>query len=494
MKILYAASEARPFVASGGLADVAESLPKALNNRKDVECRVVMPLYKTILGEFQENLKFIARIKVPLSWRSQYCNIFEREYNGVIYYLIEKEYYFGRDKLYGEFDDAERFAFFSIAVLEMLRHIDFVPDIINCNDWHTALIPIYRHALYSNDALYSGIKTVFTIHNIASQGVYDFEIFQDVFGLPDDVRGLVEYADGINLLKGAIESAHAFSSVSPTYAKEIAGLHFDTSGYDFGKSISPFINERSWKITGILNGLDYSQYNPKTDENLYENYDIFDYATGKAKNKLELQKRFGLEQRADVPLISIITRIDSQQKGCQHVIEAIDNGLLDNNDVQFVLLGNASETDGEGKTMESKFSELEDRYKRKMVSYIGFVPELAQKIYAAADIFIMPSLYEPCGLSQIISLKYGTIPVVRETGGLSDTITDFQYENGNGFTYKNYSSYELKDTIERALRQYNDTDSWNALIVRAMNCDFSWEKQSADEYIQLYNKILSVDY
>jgi len=489
-EILCAASEARPFIASGGLADIAESLPKVLNKKEGIDCRVVLPLYSGIPDDLRERIKYVTHFYLQLSWRNQYCGIFEAEDEGVTYYFIDNEQYYKRDKLYGYPDDDERFAFFSLAILEMLPRIGFRPDIIHAHDWQTALVPIYRHVSYAHIEFYASIKTVFTIHNITHQGkTDDFKKLGDLFGLPLDSRNIVEYAGKINLLKGAIETSHATSTVSPTYSNEIAGFHSDTSEYDFGEGLTPLIKEKSWKLTGILNGLDSA--GPISDKCIYVNYGISDAAEGKAKNKLELQKSLGLEQRANVPLISIVTRIDSKQKGCQHVLEVIKSGLLEENDAQFVLLGEAARGDTDGEKMEGEFKELGEKRKGKMSVNIEFLPELGQKIYASSDIFLMPSLYEPCGLTQMISLKFGTIPVVRETGGLSDTIIDVQYENGNGFTYKNYNSKEFRDTIERALLEYKDSNRWNILVKRAMECDFSWDNGSADEYVKLYKTVLN---
>jgi len=487
MKILYAASMARPFVATGGLADIAESLPKALNKKKGVDCRVVIPLYSKIPDTLRLKMKYLTNFNVCLSWRNLYCGIFEAEHNGVTYYFIDNEQYFKRDELHGYPDDGERFAFFSLAILEMLPHIDFKPDIINANDWHTALVPIYRQTFHAYNEFYSDIKTVFTIHNISFQGIYDYNMLYDIFALPPWSGSIVKYTGMINLVKGAIETAHAVTTVSPTYADEIAGLRPDPSGYDFGKGLTTFISERNWKLTGILNGI---EADPMNDRDVYVNYGISDVKEGKTQNKLQLQKRLGLLERSDVPLVSTVTRIDSQQKGCQHIIEAIDGGLLDDNDIQFIMLGSADPNDIDGKKMEDRFRELEIKYKGKMVSYIGFLPELSQKIYAGSDIFLMPSLYEPCGLSQMISMKFGTIPVVRQTGGLNDTVTDNQSGTGNGFTYKHYDSLDFRKAIERSLLAYADADGWNELVTRAMECDFSWDT-SVIEYIELYRRLLS---
>ena len=489
MKVLYAASEARPFVASGGLADVAGSLPQSLV-RKGVDCRVVLPLYSSISQELRRDFKFVVKFELPVAWRSRSCVVCESHYDGVTYYFIENDGYFARDTLYEEYDNAERFAFFCRAVLEMLPHIGFLPDVINANDWQTALIPIYQHLYYSKISWYSNIKTVITIHNIAFQGVYGFEIFNDTLGLPDWAVDLVEYNKDVNILKGSMQAADSIATVSPSYAKEISGHHTDTSGYDFGQGLTPFLNKEAWKLTGILNGVDMNAIDPSKDKQLYARYRVTTFQRGKKLNKLKLQERLGLEQNADIPLMGIVTRIDSKQKGCQLVLDVLNEGLLDEHNVQFVLLGSAAKGDKEGKKLEYGFREIENRYRGRAVAYIGFVPELAQKIYAASDIYLMPSKYEPCGLSQIIALKYGSIPIVRETGGLADTIEDSYYGTGYGFTFKNYNSIEFRGAIERALMGYKDRNGWNILTKRAMERDFSWDGGPVSEYIELYKSLI----
>jgi starch synthase len=488
MNVLFAASEARPFVASGGLADIAGSLPQSLK-RKGLDCRVVIPLYSAIPHRVREKLKYITHFEVPVSWRRRYCGIFMSEHEGVTYYFIDNEYYFHRDTLYDEYDNAERFAFFSRAVLEFLPIIGFRPDIINANDWQTALIPIYHHLYYSHSDYHWDIRTVFTIHNLAFQGKYGFEFYNDSLGLPDYAISLIECGGCLNLLKGAMQTAHALVTVSPNYAREIAGNHSDDSGYDFGEGLTHFISEQAWKLTGILNGVDMNSINPAKDKNLYANYTAKTFEKGKKVNKQKLQERLGLEVREDVPLIGVVTRIDSRQKGCQLVLEALNSGLLDRFDAQFVLLGSAAEGDWEGRQIEDGFRDFENRYRGRAVAYIGFVPELAQKIYAASDIYLMPSKYEPCGLSQIVALKYGAVPVVRETGGLADTVKDSFHGTGNGFAFRRYSGQELCGAIERALWGYQNKEGWHTLTKRAMECDFSWEAGSVDAYIRLFEKI-----
>ena len=490
MRVLYAASEARPFIASGGLADVAGSLPQSLK-RKGIDCRVVIPLYSSMPWHMRNQLRFITHFEVPVSWRQRYCGVFWAEHDGVTYYFLDNEYYFQRQTMYDEYDNAERFAFFSRAVLEFLPYIDFKPDIINANDWQTALTPIYLNLYYSRVGWYSGIKTVFTIHNLAYQGKYGFEFYNDTLGLPDWAINLVECDKKLNLIKGAMQTSYFIVTVSPNYAREITGYHRDTASYDFGQGLTPFLKKESWKLRGILNGVDMNNIDPSRDNNLYVNYNSNDFKWGKEENKRRLQERLGLHQRTDVPLIGIVTRIDSKQKGCQLVLEALNSGLLDCFDAQFVLLGCAADGDKEGKQMEDGFRDIENRYRGRAVAYIGFVPELAQKIYAASDIYLMPSKYEPCGLSQIIAMKYGAIPVVRETGGLSDTVQDSMYGNGNGFRFRLYNGWDLRFAIERALYGYRDRNGWGILTKRAMECDFSWDSGPVYEYMHLYEKLLA---
>lgn len=473
MKVLYVASEAQPFAASGGLADVAGSLPQALRKRL-IGCRIVMPLYEKIPQEMRDEMKFLTSISVPVAWRRQYCGIFEAKYQGVIYYLIDNQYYFKRPELYGYYDDAERFAFFSRAVLEMLPHIEFKPDIIHTNDWQSALVPVYYDKFYSKSEWYQGIKTVYTIHNIQYQGKYGMELVEDVFGLAPDAYSAVEFDSCINLMKAAIECSNKVTTVSPTYAQEILDPWFS-------HGLDPILHERSWKLSGILNGIDVIRYNPETDKNIYENFNSESFIEGKKANKKALQERLFLPQRDDVPLIGLVTRLVSH-KGLDLVKYAFDE-LLSYSDIQIVMLGSG---DWEYETF---FKEMQEKYPEKIVSCFGFIPELSMKIYAGSDMFLMPSKSEPCGLSQMISLRYGSIPIVRETGGLKDSITDSGDGQGNGFTFKSYNYRDMLSAIYRAIEGYNNKEGWNILVKRAMECDNSWGK-SANEYIKMYKEIL----
>ncbi len=473
MKVLYVSSEALPFAASGGLADVAGSLPQALRRRR-VACRVVMPLYGTISDEMRASMKFITNIMVPVSWRRQYCGIFEAKAGGVIYYLIDNEYYFKRNTLYGHYDDGERFAFFSRAVLEILPYIDFKPDIIHCNDWQSALVPIYYTAIYGKKEGYTGIKTVFTIHNIQYQGKYGNEILGDLFGLGEECAPLLQFGDCLNLMKGGIECSNRVTTVSNTYANEILDPWFS-------HGLHPILKERSYKLSGILNGIDVENYDPETDKDIFFNYNAKDFSN-KSKNKAALQEMFGLPVREDVPVMGIVTRLVSH-KGLD-LIKRIMWELLSLTDMQLIVLGSG---DAE---YEDFFKALQADFPDKVGLRIGFIPDMARKIYAGSDLFLMPSKSEPCGLSQMVALRYGTIPIVRETGGLKDTITDSGDGKGNGFTFKSYDAYDMFDAIRRSLAAYSDKAYWNKLVERALKCDNSWGK-SAREYIKLYEELMA---
>ena len=471
MKILYATSEAYPFAMSGGLADVAGALPKALRRRL-VGCRVVMPLYESVPEELRANMNFVTGITVPVAWRRQYCGIFEARVDGVIYYLLDNQYYFKRSGLYGHYDDAERFAFFSRAVLEIIPYIDYVPDIIHCNDWQTALVPVFLNTLYRENEVHRNIHTVLTIHNIQYQGKYGYELIDDVLGLPEGTAQLVDYDNCVNFMKGGIQEADKVTTVSPTYANEILDPYY-------AHGLDGILKELQGKVSGIVNGIDTEVYNPATDKNIYENFDVSSMDK-KVINKTRLQEEMGLPVREDVPVIGIVSRL-VKHKGfdlVKHVFEDMTKA-----DVQFVILGS-----GEWE-FETFFHEMAQKYPQKVAFRMGFIPALARKIYAGADIFLMPSQSEPCGLAQMVALRYGTIPIVRETGGLADTIRDSGDNEGNGFTFKSYNAHDMLETVWRALQGYSDKKGWNTLKKRAMECDNSWGK-SANEYIRLYKQIL----
>ena len=460
-----------PFAASGGLADVAGSLPKALRARL-VGCRVVLPLYESVPQELREKMTFLGSLTVPVAWRRQYCGVFEAKIGGVIYYLLDNQYYFKRPGLYGHYDDAERFAFFSRAALEMLPLIHFKPDIIHANDWQAALAPVYYSLFYAGRPGYENIRTVYTIHNIQYQGQYGMEILDDVFGLPDDRRSVVEQNGIINLAKGAIEAADAVTTVSPTYAEELLNPWF-SHGMD------DILRLRSWKLSGILNGIDTDSYNPATDPDIPFSYTAED-RTGKAADKQALQVRLGLPLVPDRPLVAMVSRL-AGHKGFDLVKYVMDRILGE--DIQMVILGS-----GEW-TYENFFREVQARYPDKFRFCAGFVPELARKIYAAADIFLMPSKSEPCGLSQMVACRYGAVPVVRETGGLKDSIRDCGDGEGYGFTFKTYNADDMFAALKRAIDGYGNRPAWEAITARAMAVDFSWGR-SANEYMRLYRQLL----
>ncbi len=471
MKILFASSEAFPFAKSGGLADVAGALPKALRRRL-IGCRVVMPLYSSISEELKANMNFICSITVPVAWRRQYCGIFEAHLDGVIYYLLDNQYYFKREGLYGHYDDAERFAFFSRAVVEMIPHISFTPDVIHCNDWQTALIPIYLNEFYKSFEPYTNIKTVFTIHNIQYQGKYGMEIYGDVLGLPQGRESLVEYDGCVNFMKGAIQCADKITTVSPTYSREILDPYYS-------HGLDSILKEFTYKLTGIVNGIDYDVHNPETDKMIYKNYTL-ETLEDKSFNKMFLQEELSLPKKKDTPLIGIVTRLVSH-KGID-LIKCVFEDLL-KADVQFAILGS-----GEWE-YETFFYEMSKKYPDKVGLKLGFDARLAQRIYAGADMFLMPSKSEPCGLAQLVALRYGTIPIVRETGGLNDTVTDSGDGVGNGFTFKSYNAHDMLETVWRSLAGYSDKDGWDILRRRAMQCNNSWSA-SANAYIKLYKEII----
>ncbi|MGI6279924.1 MAG: glycogen synthase GlgA [Acutalibacteraceae bacterium] len=472
MKILFAVSEAYPFAMSGGLADVAGALPKALRKRF-IGCRVVMPLYSSIPNNLRGKMTFLKSIIVPVAWRQQYCGIFKANVDGVIYYLLDNQYYFKRDGMYGQYDDAERFVFFSRAVLEIIPHLGFTPDIIHCNDWQTALIPLYLNVFYREKEAYSRIKTVFTIHNIQYQGRYGRELLGDVLGLPEECESLLDYDNCINFMKSAIQCSDKITTVSKTYSKEILYPYY-SHGLD--RILSNF----TFKLTGILNGIDHDIYNPETDTLIYKNYSVEDIC-GKAYNKSKLQKEMNLPVREDVPIIGMVTRLVGH-KGIDLVRHVFEDMMRA--DLQFVIIGSGD------KEYEEFLGLMAGKYPHKVGLRLGFDPTMAHKIYAGADIFLMPSQSEPCGLAQMVALRYGTIPIVRETGGLCDTVSDSGDGKGNGFTFKTYNAHDMLNSVWRALAGYEDQQGWAILRERAMKCDNSWNN-SSNSYIGLYKELVN---
>lgn len=469
MKILYAASEALPYIASGGLADVAGSLPRALNEAGH-DCRVVMPLYSGIKWELRESLEYMTNFFVPVAWRNQYCGVFKGVRNGVTYYLLDNEYYFKRNGIYGHYDDAERFTFFSRAILEMLKHIDFKPDILNCNDWQTALVPVYYSIFYRGVPELSGIKTVFTIHNIQYQGKYGMELCSEILGLPNYSYNIVEYEGCVNFMKGAFETADKITTVSPTYASEILNPYFS-------HGLDPILWSKQYKLTGFLNGIDLDVYNPATDPALPENFSA-ESPDGKAVCKTALLEEMGLPDGQE-PVMGIVTRLVSH-KGVD-LIRRVFNEMVWLG-YKFVILGSGE------RQYEDFFREMAWKYPDRVSVRIGFIPDLAHRIYAGADMFLMPSQSEPCGLAQMVSLRYGTIPIVRETGGLKDSIIDCGGGDGNGFTFKTYNAHDMLDATVRARALYDNKEAWAGLVDHAFKEDFSWAR-SAELYLGLYREL-----
>lgn len=472
MKILFAASEAYPFIMSGGLGEVAGALPKELSelNNKENDVRVIIPLYSRIPGEYKDKMTFMGAINVPLSWRMQYCGVFYYRLGNVGFYFVDNEYYFKRENIYGEYDDGERFAFFSKAVLEVIKFIDFRPDIIHCNDWHTALVPVYLKTCYRHSEFHRGIRTLFTIHNIQYQGIYDMRIMQDVFDIAPEYSSLMEYSGNINLMKGAIVCADFVGTVSPSYAEEIKDEYY-------AHGLEWILRDNRWKLRGILNGIDTENYNPGTDGALAENYSSRDIS-GKMKCKEALQRDFGLPVNPGTPVIGMVSRLVGH-KGFELVSFIMDE--LMERDVQLVVLGTGEEK------IENEMKHFAGRYPQKMSARIEFSGRYARRIYSGADIFLMPSKSEPCGLAQMVALRYGAVPVVRETGGLKDSIQDYG-DGGTGFTFKTYNAHDMLGAVDRALELYRDRTAWEKLAVYGMSRDFSW-RVSAEEYMKLYRKI-----
>lgn len=473
-KILYAGAEVMPFAATGGLGDVLGSLPAAVKRKNpDCDVRVVMPLYGQIKAEWRDKMTFVKYLMVPLAWRSLYCGIFSLEKDGVTFYFLDNEYYFKRNALYGSYDDAERFAFFSVAILEMMRVLNFYPDVLHANDWQTALTVIKLKRAYAERPDYKNIKAVYTIHNIEYQGVYSKEILGDVFDLRGEDANIVDYNGALNLTKGAVVCADYVTTVSPNYAKEI-----QTETYSCG--LHHILREYAYKIDGIVNGIDYDYYNPQEDPDI-PNAFYWRALSGKKKNKEALQKQFGLDVNPDVPVIAMISRMASH-KGFDLVLSIFDELMQD--DVQFILLGT-----GEPQ-YEAFFAESAKRYPGKASINLTYNRALSKIIYAGSDIFLMPSKSEACGLSQMIASRYGSVPVVRETGGLFDTIKPYGVDrSGNGFTFASYNAHDMLHVIREAETLFRDKDNWKTLVKKVMRVDFSWDG-SADKYIACYNKLL----
>ena len=477
MKILYVASEAVPFASSGGLGDVIGSLPAAVSRRlgSDSDVRAVIPLYPSVREKFGDQIVLEKEFYVPLSWRRQYCGIWSIVKDNVKFYFVDNEYYFKRNLLYGSFDDGERFAFFCRAVLEMMGAVDFYPDILHANDWQSALSVIYLKRKYAGIREYSEIKTLYTIHNIEYQGIYGFDILNDIFDLYEWDRGIVEYNGDVNLSKGAIAVADKVSSVSEKYAEEIL-----TPYYSHG--LFHILESCRYKLCGIVNGIDTEYYNPSTDSVIPYHYSSANIS-GKSKDKAALQRKCGFEVSHDVPVIAMVTRLVAH-KGLDLVCRIIDE-MLNTDDIQFVLLGTGDSD------FENFFREAAERHPGRLCAMIEFNKDLSRLIYAGADMFLMPSKSEPCGLAQMISSRYGSVPIVRETGGLYDTVKAYnKYDgSGNGFSFANYNAHEMLGVIREAVAVFSDRRKWNKLVKQVMNVDFSWNV-SAEKYAALYRSML----
>ena len=472
MKILFATSEAAPFIKTGGLADVAGSLPQAMA-KLGHDVRVILPLYEGIGDDWRSQMTYLQNFHVHLAWRNPYCGLFELQRDGVTYYFVDNEYYFKRRSLYGHYDDAERFAFFSRAVIESPGHLGFFPDVIHCNDWQTALVPIYLLDERNHVPELAGAKSVFTIHNIEYQGRYGRDLLEDLFGLPDSYfhERLLAYYGDINLMKGAIYAADYITTVSPTYAGE---LHY--SFYAHG--LEGVISNNAHKIRGILNGIDVARYDPKTDARLAKNFSVRSMK-GKAECKAKLQEMAGLEQNPDVPIVGCVSRLVGH-KGFDLVVDAVHDIMAMG--AQMVVLGT-----GEWR-YEEGFRQAAGMYPGRFSAQIMYSDAFSTAIYAGADLFLMPSVAEPCGLSQMIAMRYGTLPVVRETGGLKDSVQPWnQYTGeGTGFSFSNVDKGDMLWVLRQALDlYYTDQKSWKSLQKNAMTADFSWER-SAQDYQEVY--------
>ncbi|RGS72249.1 glycogen synthase GlgA [Mitsuokella sp. AF21-1AC] len=476
MKVLYVASEAVPFVKTGGLADVAGSLPQALRG-EDVDVRVILPKYGQIPEKFRQEMKHIYDGELPVSWRTKYVGLDMLEYNGVTYYFVDNEEYFKRDGFYGYGDDAERFSFFCRAVLNLLPAMDFWPDVIHTNDWHTGLVNVFLKLEHQGDERYEKIRTLYTIHNLKYQGIFPKDVMSDVLGLDWKYfnNGDLEFYDAVNFMKGGLIYADFISTVSKTYAKEIQYEYF-------GEHLDGLLRSRSDTLFGITNGIDYNVYNPATDTNLFETYDV-DTLDRKADNKTELQKMLGLPTGRRIPMVAVVSRLVAA-KGLDLIVRMMDE-ILQHEDIQFVVLGTGD------KPYEDWFKGLAWRFPKKVSANIRFSNQLAQRIYAAADIFLMPSNYEPCGIGQLIALRYGAVPLVRETGGLKDTVIPYDKytKKGNGFVFSDYNAHEMMYALKRALSAYENYGEWEQIVENAMHSDYSW-KESAKEYKQLYAKLI----
>ena len=474
-RILLVGAEALPFAATGGLGDVMGSLPKALSDARPgkLDVRVVMPLYASIGPTYREKMEKVAEFTVHLAWRRQYCGIYAYREGEVTYYFVDNEYYFKRGSMYGQYDDGERYAYFCHAVLDMMPVLQWFPDIVHANDWQAALTVIYLKRKYHPDARFGNIKTVYTIHNIEYQGCYDFSILGDVFDLNAETASVVDFDGCINLTKGAIVCCDRLSTVSRRYAEELRSPYF-------GGRLSAILNENMYKMHGIVNGIDTEYYNPTKDPEIRAPYSRMDMS-GKAADKAELQRLFGLSESASTPVVAMVSRL-AGHKGFDLVRCVLEQML--GWDVQFVLLGTGE------RDLESYFWDMHQRYPEKLGVVLAFNKALSKQIYAGADIFLMPSKSEPCGLSQMIASAYGTVPVVREVGGLYDTIKPYNPETGegNGVTFVTYNAHDMMDALYRTVELYRSPAQWDRIRNNAMSMDFSWNASAAG-YLDMYDEL-----
>lgn len=475
LKVLFVAGEAMPFVKTGGLGDVTGSLPKELQ-KQGLDVRVIIPKYSNIPQALKEKMVFKRDLIVPLVWRNQFCALLEMKYQGVTFYFVENEYYFKRDGIYGMFDDAERYAFFCRAVLESLQYLDFMPDILHCHDWHAAMVSVFLKAHYEHIPAYQKLRTLFTIHNLHYQGAFQPSVLYDILELDESYFTLdtLECNGAVNFMKGGLVFSDLLSTVSSTYAEEI-------QEDNYGEGLNGILRMRRRDLSGIVNGIDYEVYNPENDARLYTPYS-WQTAEKKTANKLKLQEQLGLPVNADVPMLAMVSRLVGS-KGLDLVVHVLDEIL--SMEVQLVILGTGEER------YHNLFSHAAWVHPEKFSVHLGFDDDLAHKVYAASDLFLMPSRFEPCGIGQLIAMRYGSLPIVRETGGLKDTVQSYNEESGigNGFSFANYNAHDMLYTIKRAIRLCQDKAIRFTMMKQAMCTDFSWQ-QSAQQYQRLYEKLL----
>lgn len=475
MKILFVTSEANPFIKTGGLADVSFALPKALHEKGE-DVRIIMPKYEDISGDFTSKMTQLATFGVSVGWRNQYCGLQYLTYDGIPVYFVDNEYYFKRHGCYGYFDDGERFSYFCRAVMESVKYMDdFYPDVIHCNDWQTGMVPLYLSEVYKDRPEFCKAKSIFTIHNLKYQGVFSRSVIQELLGIGEEYfsEDKIKFYDGISFMKAGIVYADKITTVSKTYAKEIQTAYY-------GEGLDGLLRQKSAKLVGITNGIDYSSNDPKKDKYIV-NYGLTTLKN-KAVNKEMLQQLAGLPVNSDVPVIAMVTRL-VKQKGLDLVTRVIEDILKMN--VQLIVLGTGDND------YQDFFEYYASSYPAKIASFIQFDNAIASKVYAGSDILLMPSLFEPCGLSQMIAMAYGTLPLVRETGGLSDTVIPYNEftGDGNGFSFTNYNAHDMLNVIEYAVSCYQDKKTWTKLVKNAMRTKYEWKTQ-ADEYLKIYNEIL----